>query len=508
MVTRLHTALIISAVICLAGCSSSPLKQVSVTSQTPLESIGEGFKETHRVVGRTDERVQAAWRRQLHDFTSDDSYACRRPLYARYFNQYQSFTPYNDGCSEEIPFHLTNGLEADEIIWLNPDKVHAVHLLFIGRGDAMMSRFGHTAFRLITCPDGDTSAEACNGNLYEHLVLGYMARLDGFSINPIRGLRGDYDANLFAGKFMDAYERYAIGEFREIYSIPLKMSEEDKAFFIRALSEVHWGSSGKYRFLTNNCSTLAQRLLILAWRDGRESTHNISRIRWRPDRFFRDITKTDLVNSAVLENKVQAEREGYYFPGTRPAYEAALSLVKASMAGAEFGSLDDYTSKHPRERMVAILEDRGYYQLLHESPRLLTAQIMLEELAFLRMEKIFLAEMAGYFERHGVDSIGEAARQALNKEDWQRFEQCVLQPIKRLTTPFRYYNGIPDQYSVPAVGKECSEEDTRSAIAMARFALPEGASGWQRIEAVSTAWQLSLENIISLSNMEKTAAPI
>lgn len=133
---------------------------------------------------------------------------------------------------------------------------------------------------------------------------------------------------------------------------------------------------------------------------------------------------------------------------------------------------------------------------------------MLEELAFLRMEKIFLAEMAGYFERHGVDSIGEAARQALNKEDWQRFEQCVLQPIKRLTTPFRYYNGIPDQYSVPAVGKECSEEDTRSAIAKARFALPEGTSGWQRIEAVSTAWQLSLENIISLSNMEKTAAPI
>lgn len=509
MVTRLHTALIVSAIICLAGCSSFPLKKAPVTGQATHESIEEGFKEIHRVAGRKDESTQVAWRKQLRDYTNDDRYACRRPLYARHFMRHQSFSSDNEVCPKEIPFHLTNGLEADEIVWLNPDKVHAVHVLFIGQGDTMMSKFGHTAFRLIICPDGDTSAEACNSNLYEHVVLGYMARLDGFSIKPLRGLMGDYDVNLFAGKFMDAYEQYAIGEFREIYSLPLQMNEEDKAFFIRALSEVHWGFSGEYRFLTNNCSTLAQRLLTTAWRDGHESKHNISRLRWRPDRFFRDISQTGLVNSAVLKNKTQAEREGYYFPGTRPAYEKALSLVKANMTAAAFDSLDDYTSKPPQKRMAAILDDRGYYQALRQTPRLLTAQIMLEELAFLRMEKMFLAEIAVYFERTGLDRIGEAVRQALNKEDWQQFEQCVLKPISQLTKPFRHYQGIPDKHSAPLVGrKACDEQDTLSAIKKARLVMSEGGSGWQRVEAVSMAWHISLQNINTLSEMEAAGTPL
>src|SRR5690554_4335823 len=148
----INRLLVVIAVICLAGCSSYKARNVSGNDHPVHNVIGEGFEQVDKLAGRHDERIQMAWRKQLEGFTKDDNYACRRPLYARYFNQGQLLDAQQGACPEEIPFHLTNGLEADEIVWLSPDKVHAVHLLFIGQGEAMMSKFGHIAFRLIICP--------------------------------------------------------------------------------------------------------------------------------------------------------------------------------------------------------------------------------------------------------------------------------------------------------------------------------------------------------------------
>src|SRR5690554_4042007 len=119
MAARLRKALIVSALMGLAGCSSISQMQAPVTGQTTHKGIEEGFKEIHRVAGRKDESTQVAWRKQLRDYTNDDRYACRRPLYARHFMRHQSFSSDNEVCPKEIPFHLTNGLEADEIVWLN-----------------------------------------------------------------------------------------------------------------------------------------------------------------------------------------------------------------------------------------------------------------------------------------------------------------------------------------------------------------------------------------------------
>lgn len=469
----------------------------------PEQSVDARFESVVELVGREEESDKDVYFRERAAFLNNRDYACRHPLYANYFQQRENGVLADKVCSQKVPLMLSSGLEVGSIVWLNPDRVHAVHLLFAGKGEAMMSRFGHIAFRLIVCPEEDRSAEACESNLYEHLVLGYMAHVDTFSISPLKGFFGGYRAHLVAGKFMDAYEQYAIGEFRDIYSLPLEMDKDDIRFFVRALSEVHWSYSGEYRFITRNCSTMAQRLLAAAWTAGGES-EALDRVRWRPDKFFKVVRQSSLANSMVIENKNEAEKAGFYFPSTLPAYEMALAMVADAREGESFDSIDDYVRQSPEKRLSEALSDKAYYRALEANPRLLSGQIMLEELSFLRAEKRLQSELANWFDKNGMKEIRRSLREAMNAQDYSRVSMCLLDPVSEYLRPARRYQGIPVNKleARMAAQKKCEHGALQYNIQKVRQLFMEVDSGWARVEVARYHWEGSLHNVDFLTRLE------
>lgn len=462
----------------------------------------ERFASSWQVAGNHETHRDVAFAEELEQFLGNRLYRCQRPLLYRYFAGRFGRPDSETKCENGVPFRVTSGIEGRALRWVNPERVKAIHVLFAGPGNGIVSRFGHLSFRLIVCPD-NRSGPACDENVYEHLVLGYRAHVDDQKINYWSGLTGDYRSHLFANTFMDVYREYAIGEFRDLYSLPLELSPQQTRQIVRELAEIHWSYAGEYRFLNNNCSSIAQRYLLHS-PSPLVQDPRLQRIRWRPDGFFKHLRQSPYSSEEVLSNLERAERQGYFFPSTRPAYEEAIALLNAERPDVVSSSLSEYLATPALMRLNALRDNADYLTTLQREPRLMEAQRLLDELAFIRIEKNLLAELSYYFSENTPEHLGRQLQPHTTPEQFRAFQQCIMQPVLEAFQPRHQESGIPVEgpLRTPTDNTVCSRENTQARLRETIQILGEiDAEDWSRVDRVLRQWAGSLEVISILSQL-------
>ncbi len=437
----------------------------------------------------------------LSHYLTDRTYACHSPLYAQYFAaRYQRQLSY-ENCANKLPINVITE-SGERILWLNPERISQVHLLFAGEDDNLMSQFGHISLRLVVCPENDFSQDACDQNLYEHLVLGFRAHVDDITISTMKGLLGDYRAYLYANNFMDIYKEYTIEEFRDIYSLPLKLSPQQREDMLRGLAEIHWRFAGDYKFLTKNCSTLLQSALIALWPD--YATNTELQGFWRPDSFFSEMRDSELTEYQQLEDLKLAEENGFFFASNEPIYKKALAVVSEAMQRPSFNNLEDYMHISPIVRYKMLEQDRQFYQQLKQDRYLHGAQLLLEQLSVVQYLARMKSGMAHFFNRHSIGDVNQHMKSTLNNTDYAVFASCILKPMMAYLQPQKRSNGIPTKKSLanPAIATlSCESNETQMILGTIRDELQTiDPESWRPIKL------FMLSRIAAQYNIEKLLA--
>ncbi|MDD4976654.1 MAG: DUF4105 domain-containing protein [Bacteriovorax sp.] len=259
-------------------------------------------------------------------FILDSEYKCKRPSYYLYFQEQFKTSPHADSlCKINTQVRLD---DTKNIINIDPERVYRVDYLLASKGDEAISGFGHSMYRLIVCaPFRKTvSAECLKDKLY-HVVLSYRANVTDIKSNPLKGLVGKYDSILFMLSFPKVIEEYNMSELRDLYSLPLNFSKEQKRRFIYKTLETYWEYSGSYKFLTSNCASESFDLL-----QGAINKHPIiNESAVKPYSLMDILVKYRIADKDVFKDLEVARKNGLLFESDANR----LDQIKVSLFGVE-----------------------------------------------------------------------------------------------------------------------------------------------------------------------------
>ena len=196
-------------------------------------------------------------------FILDPEFKCRRPNLYTAYSKKLSHKPFEEvTCKslKEISFSDTHKIGS---INLNFDEVREVHYLFASKGTAMMSRWGHSMFKLVSCPT-DWTLEKCRKR-GKFTVIGFLAQVSDVNLNAVKGIMGDYPSDLVITDLDSMKRQYNRAELRDLMSLPMNFTKNEKERFLNHLIRVYWEYSGRYYFFTNNCADEAFKFLQIAY---------------------------------------------------------------------------------------------------------------------------------------------------------------------------------------------------------------------------------------------------
>ena len=231
--------------------SADPLHSVF---PSPKISKWELFSPKHSLLVNTER------------FLTDPDFSCRKPATHLYLKKLFRFAPFGvDECPN------LNTLVYDNLnnppIDLNPKLINRIYFLLAGPGKLTMSLWGHSLFRLSLCPKTNSSEEECTKNSLRHLTISYRGYVRDGVIRPIKGLLGQYPSLLFVQTFSGLINEYLKNELRDLTSLPINFTEDERKFFVYKILEDYWTYRGRYYFINNNCATEANDLLISGFID-------------------------------------------------------------------------------------------------------------------------------------------------------------------------------------------------------------------------------------------------
>ncbi len=470
-------------------------------AESPVLQPDDQFEQVLAVVRGIDVPVRLAYAEALSGYLTATDFPCSQPVFTRYFQDRFGTAAPSPTCPRQIPFSLLTRYGESKLVLVDPARVQDIHLLFAGNSDSLASRFGHVALRLVVCPEFVPRGQSCDAFLRDHLVLGFRANVDELSLSLWKGLTGGYQAHLYASGFMDVYQEYAIDEFREVYSLPLQLTVEQRTQMVRELSELHWRFAGPYQFINRNCGTLLQDVLRMLWPEF-ASHPALQSTRWRPDWFFQNLGTTDIVRAESLASLEAAEREGYFFPSTKPYYEKAVAVVSNAMQDPGFSSLEEFLAIPPPVRQLRREADAGFLQRLRVDTYLRDAQLMLEEYAMSRSERRIITAMGHYLHDAQILPQMTALQQSLAPEHWTLLDECLLKPISNRATPTRGTDGIPLQLTQQPTATShelCTSPDSVARLreTMARF-IDRDADDFQHVQELFDYYSASIDNVLAL----------
>ena len=234
--------------------------------------------------------------------------------------------PNNDYCSlaGTQPIHISG-------IDLNPENIQGIQSFKAGAGEAMMSKFGHSALRVVYCPNYNEKIKAaktleekkaidieCVNTNFGNYILSYRANTMALQINNFRGLglsfSPSYPTQMFIDEISDYEAEYNL-EDRNIYSSVFTFAGKAKGLselerqelevkgkdnFIFASLERYWTYIGEYNFLLRNCADELLEHIKLALAD--KKYFNI-------DAITPSGAEEELEDAGVLDRSVVAETE-------------------------------------------------------------------------------------------------------------------------------------------------------------------------------------------------------
>lgn len=233
----------------------------------------------------------------------DHEFECRKPATANYLSKRLGI-PLKGVCLRNHQVIAQSAFLEDNYqlpVSIHPGRIYQIHYLFAGKGQALMSRWGHAMFRLIVCaPFRKVVGPECLNDVSHHLALSYRAYMSDINISYSKGMLGQYPSQLFIMRFLEVQQEYTKFELRDLYSIPLKLTSSQLTEFLDLTLERYWSYQGKYYFLDNNCGTESAKHLSFALTD--DESKLISSI--TPLKMYKDITKqgNDLINGIVNGN--------------------------------------------------------------------------------------------------------------------------------------------------------------------------------------------------------------
>lgn len=246
----------------------------------------------------------------------DPEFECRKPATANFLArklgiELKGECRKNDKVLVQSAFIEDNYQSA---VSLDLKRIYQIHYLFAGKGEALMSRWGHAMFRLVVCaPFRSAPGPECLEDISHHLVLSYRASMNDLSINYLKGMMGQYHSQLFIMRYFEVQQEYTKFGLRDLFSVPLKMTEVQKKDFIDLTLERYWTYQGKYYFLDNNCGTETVKHLAVALSE--EESRLIGSI--TPQKIYKDIVKeaNNLTGGKVLVMKSMSKEyeETYQF---------------------------------------------------------------------------------------------------------------------------------------------------------------------------------------------------
>jgi hypothetical protein len=462
------------------------------------------FRELARLVG-TDPESGPGFAAELAAYRADPAYACRRPAFAYYFAHRFGQTLDYRACPATVPFFLLDRDRGGYLVRVAPSRVRRIHIMFATAGDGVASRFGHVSLRLVVCPDVGASDQACDENLLQHVVLGYVARVNEFHLSLVKGVLGGYDAHLSGFSFMEAYRANTLLADRDIYSVPLRLTSEQTEQIVRELSEIHWSFRGDYRFFTNNCATLLQDTLAAALA-GAAEPEALAAGYLRPDAFFSALRDSDLVQYDVLNSLTEAERRGYFFRSARPYYQQAFETVRQAPGWSGPDSLQAYLATPARERRLQLLTSDRLLTTYARDRHAWEAQVLLEEKALMSLADAQRHSVLALVAEEGMVARLERYVSSLpDHDDRQLLAQCYLRPLARFRQRLPVSAGIPgpdflDRYPVPSA--TCADgRNLHRARQLLTDWLPADHDAVQRLRIIDRELEQTHENLAQLRAM-------
>jgi hypothetical protein len=326
-------------------------------------------------------------------FLLDPEFRCRRPATYQFFESALGYRPFpHERCAVNDTVYARG-----EKLSLNPERIYQVHYLLASRGDGIASRFGHSMFRLIVCAEErERVGPECLSDVQDHLVLGFAANLRGDrGINPWKGLTGGYLSQLFVKPMSEVIIEYTEREFRDLESVPLRLSEEEKRLFIYRALEIYWSYQGRYYFLTNNCAV--ESLSLLKSVLSAPSVQGIERI--TPSGLRSELVRLGLATSEAGLEPHTAERLGLRFPSLFSKYDAVFRELSGALPKAAPRNLNGYL-----ENTQAMVRRRWLRDLRgHDARPLVARAFALEGLILNRTLGEAERLLLGFLNRHWND---------------------------------------------------------------------------------------------------------
>jgi hypothetical protein len=200
--------------------------------------------------------LKEAFAVNMEHFLLDPEYACRRPEVFNFLSEHFQFKPEGlTACRVNTKLRLSSKPSVVDLDWT---RLYEVHYLMAAKGTQAESSFGHSMFRLVFCsPQRKEVNEECLKDQQYHVVISFRASIDGLQTNRIKGLTGQYPSQMFIYSLSQIISEYTVAQFRDLVSIPMKLTESEKQRFVQRILQYYWEYQGRYYFITNNCATEA-----------------------------------------------------------------------------------------------------------------------------------------------------------------------------------------------------------------------------------------------------------
>ncbi len=261
----------------------------------------------------------------------DPEFECRRPATANYLSRRMGIALKNN-CERNYKVLTQSAYLEDnylQSVSIDPSRIYQIHYLFAGKGQALMSNWGHAMFRLIVCaPSRKKVGPECLDDVSHHLALSYRAYMSDLNISYIKGMFGKYPSQLFVFRFHEVQQEYTKFELRDLFSVPLKLTSDQKKEFLDVTLERFWSYQGKYYFIDNNCGTEAKKQLAIALTD--DQSDLIKSI--TPKKMYKDIINKknhlteDQIDGLSKEDMIE---KGFLIPSIFADLEKRFNELKS-----------------------------------------------------------------------------------------------------------------------------------------------------------------------------------
>lgn len=392
----------------------------------------------------------------LEHFVLDADYACRRPALAAYFGSRLSMPLGAVACAPSLPFFEDEA--KTPLMTLDPARVYAVDYLLADGNTQAMSRWGHSMLRLVICAPGRPRGPDCRLDLQYHRVLSFRAFIDDVQLSSWGGLTGRYPARLYMLPLMQVIDEYTQVQLRGLRSVPLALSDAEIATLLQRAAQVHWSYDGGYRFIANNCAVETYKLL----HDGVPRLVDARLSGITPKGLLQRLERAGIADASVLDDLLQAERAGDYFPAASAHYQAMFDVLRQALPLPQV-SVQDWLTLPPAQRARWI--DRA-------DLRSAAALLVLEQAARRQQEQAARDALKRRFLSGKNDEAvrqGGARLQALLDE-----EGLFAQPALLLAGQPGY--GLPQQAERAVLAADAGQRAARQR--QARRALQEDAKQW------------------------------